>query len=93
MIPGWPYSFVAALGRAGPAGPAARRCSARPGRRRDQGDSRPGPRRRGGSSPRALAPRRPGLVVVFDASDDLTRLAWLLRDLAVEVLGGCAATG
>ena len=35
----------------------------------------------------------PDILVVFDAGDDLTRLAWLLRDLPVEVLGGCAATG
>jgi DDE superfamily endonuclease len=29
----------------------------------------------------------PGILVVFDAGYDLTRLAWLLRDLPVEVLG------
>ena len=29
----------------------------------------------------------PDIVVVFDAGYDLTRLAWLLRDLPVEVLG------
>jgi hypothetical protein len=29
----------------------------------------------------------PDILVVFDAGYDLTRLAWLLRDLPVEVLG------
>ncbi len=33
------------------------------------------------------------ILVMFDAGYDLTRLAWLLRDLPVEVMGGCAATG
>ena len=35
----------------------------------------------------------PDILVVFDAGYDLTRLAWLLGDLPVEVLGGSAATG
>jgi predicted nucleotidyltransferase len=29
----------------------------------------------------------PDILVIFDAGYDLTRLAWLLRDLPVEVLG------
>ena len=35
----------------------------------------------------------PDILVVSDAGYDLTRLAWLLAGLPVEVLGGCAATG
>src|SRR5258707_11029889 len=31
--------------------------------------------------------RAVGIVVVFDSGYDLTRLAWLLQDLPVEVLG------
>ena len=29
----------------------------------------------------------PDILAVFDSGDDLTRLAWLLRDLPVEVAG------
>ena len=35
----------------------------------------------------------PDIVVIFDAGYDLTRLAWLLRDLPAEIWAGCAATG
>ena len=61
MIPGWPYSVVAALEPGGPVDAAAGCGPARPGRRRDRGDRRPGPR--GGGTDhrrRALARRRPG---------------------------------
>ena len=35
----------------------------------------------------------PAILVIFDAGYDVTRLAFLLADLPVELLGGCAATG
>ena len=35
----------------------------------------------------------PDIIVVLDAGYDLTRLAWLLADLPLEIPGGCAATG
>jgi DDE superfamily endonuclease len=89
MIPGWPYSFVAAPGpgrtswtlpldvvRLGPADDAT---EATAGQVRDvvtrlieAGKWRDGD---------------PGIMVVFDSGYDLTRLAWLLGDLPVEVLG------
>src|SRR6266480_3809413 len=62
MIPGWPYSVIAAL---------------EPGR----------------TSWTAvldavrLGPGDPAVLVVFDAGYDVTRLAWLLADLPVELLG------
>jgi hypothetical protein len=89
MIPGWPYSFVAALEpgrtswtlpldavRLGPADDATEVTAAQV---RDvvrriiaAGHWRDGD---------------PDILVVFDAGYDLTRLAWLLRDLPAEVLG------
>jgi hypothetical protein len=53
---------------------------------RDHGYRGPGPR---GRSPdyRGRALGDPDIMVAFDAGYDLTRLAWLLRDLPVEVLG------
>ena len=89
MIPGWPYSFVAALGpgrtswtrpldaiRLGPADDATEVTAAQV---RDviQRITAAGHWRDGD----------PDILVVFDAGYDLTRLAWLLRDLPVEVLG------
>ena len=89
MIPGWPYSFVAALEpgrtswtlpldavRLGPADDATAVTAAQVRevvtRIIDAGHWRDGD---------------PDILVVFDAGYDLTRLAWLLRDLPVEVLG------
>ena len=89
MIPGWPYSFVAALGpgrtswtrpldavRLGPADDATEVTA---GQVRDvvQRIIAAGHWRDG----------NPDILVVFDAGYDLTRLAWPLRDLPVEVLG------
>jgi hypothetical protein len=89
LIPGWPYPVVAALEpgrtswtlpldavRPGPAGDATEVTAAQV---RDV-------------VARIIAAghwrdRDPGIVVVFDAGYDLTRLAWLLRDLPAEVLG------
>ena len=89
MIPGWPYSVVAALEpgrtswtlpldavRLGPADDATAVTAAQirevTGRIITAGHWRDGD---------------PDILVVFDAGYDLTRLAWLLRDLPVEVLG------
>ena len=89
MIPGWPYSFVAALEpgrtswtlpldavRLGPADDATAVTAAQLRQVVDNiiaaGHWRDGD---------------PDILVVFDAGYDLTRLAWLLRDLPVEVLG------
>jgi DDE superfamily endonuclease len=89
MIPGWPYSFVAALEpgrtswtlpldavRLGPADDATMVTAAQVGE----------------AVARITAAGHwhegdPDIMVVFDAGYDLTRLAWLLRDLPVEVLG------
>ena len=89
MIPGWPYSVVAALEpgrtswtlpldavRLGPADDATEVTAAQVrevvARIIDAGHWHDGD---------------PDIVVVFDAGYDLTRLAWLLRDLPVEVIG------
>ena len=89
MIPGWPYSVIAALEpgrtswtlpldavRLGPADDATEVTAAQVRE----------------VTERIIAAGRwrdgdPDIVVVFDAGYDLTRLAWLLRDLPVEVLG------
>ena len=89
MIPGWPYSLVAALEpgrtswtlpldavRLGPADDATAVTAAQVREVTERiiaaGHWRDGD---------------PDILVVFDAGYDLTRLAWLLRDLPVEVLG------
>src|SRR5436305_10328219 len=89
MIPGWPYSVIAALGpgrtswtlrldavRLGPADDATAVTAAQvrevAGRIIAAGHWRDGD---------------PDILVIFDAGYDLTRLAWLLADLPVEVLG------
>jgi hypothetical protein len=89
MIPGWPYSVIAALepgrtswtlpldaARLGPADDATAVTAAQVRqvvtRIIAAGHWRDGD---------------PDILVAFDAGNDLTRLAWLLRDLPVEVLG------
>jgi hypothetical protein len=89
IIPGWPYSVIAALepGRtswtavldAVRLGPQDDETAATAGQVRDvtgrlvaAGHWRDGD---------------PDILVVFDAGYDITRLAWLLRDLPVQVLG------
>jgi hypothetical protein len=89
MIPGWPYSFVAALEpgrtswtrlldavRLGPAGDATEVTAAQV---RDVAQRLIAAGHWAGGDPPVL--------VIFDAGYDLARLAWLLRDLPVEVLG------
>jgi hypothetical protein len=89
MIPGWPYSFVAALepGRTSWTLPLD---AVRPGPADDATAVT-------AAQVREVAARLieaghwhdgdPDILVVFDSGYDLTRLAWLLRDLPVEVAG------
>ena len=89
MIPGWPYSFAVALGpgrtswtlpldavRLGPADDATAVTAAQVRevvmRLIEAGHWRDGD---------------PDILIVFDSGYDLTRLAWLLRDLPAEVAG------
>ena len=89
LIPGWPYSFVAALEpgrtswtlpldavRLGPADDATEVTAAQVrevvARIIEAGHWHDGD---------------PDILVVFDAGYDLTRLAWLLADLPVEIMG------
>jgi DDE superfamily endonuclease len=89
MIPGWPYSFVAALEtgrtcwtaildaqRLGPCDDPTEVTAAQVRevveRIREAGQHRPGD---------------PDILIVFDAGYDVTRLAYLLTDLPVELLG------
>ena len=89
MIPGWPYSLVAALEpgrtswvrpldvvRLGPADDATEVTAAQVRevvtRLIESGHWHDGD---------------PGILVVFDSGYDLTRLAWLLADLPVEIMG------
>jgi hypothetical protein len=89
MIPGWPYSFVVALEpgrtswtlpldvvRLGPADDATEVTAAQ---------IRGVVRRL--TEAGHWADGDPEIVAVFDSGYDLTRLAWLLRDLPVEVTG------
>lgn len=89
MIPGWPYSFVAALEpgrtswtalldalRLGP-GDDATTVTATPLREVIQGLQHAGQHKPGDAD----------ILIVFDAGYDVTRLAFLLADLPVELLG------
>jgi hypothetical protein len=89
MIPGWPYSVVAALepGRTSWTAPldAARL-------RPDDDETEVTAAQVRDVTQRLIAAGHwqdgdPGILVVFDAGYDVARLAWLLKDLPVEVLG------
>jgi hypothetical protein len=89
LIPGWPYSVVAALepGRNSWTLPLD---AVRLGPADDATEVTAGQLRQVVGRIIAAGHWRDGdqdIVVVFDAGYDLTRLAWLLRDLPVEVLG------
>ncbi len=89
MIPGWPYSVVAALepGRTSWTLPLD---AVRLGRADDATEVTAAQLRQVAERIIAAGHWRdgdPDILVVFDAGYDLTRLAWLLRDLPVEVLG------
>ena len=89
MIPGWPYSFVAAL-EPGRTSWTAVLDAVRLGPADDETDVT-------AAQVREVAERLieagqwhegdPGMLIVFDAGYDVTRLAWLLSDLPVELLG------
>jgi len=89
LIPGWPYSFIAALGpgrtswtlpldvaRLGPDDDPTQVTA---------GQVRDVVTRLAGAG--HWHEGDPPVLVVFDSGYDLTRLAWLLRDLPVEILG------
>jgi hypothetical protein len=89
MIPGWPYSLVAALepGRTSWVRPLD---AVRLGPADDATEVTAGQVRE--VVTRIIAAGHweegdPDILVIFDAGYDLTRLAWLLRDLPAEVLG------
>jgi hypothetical protein len=89
MIPGWPYSVVAALqpGRTSWTAPLDA-LRLRPGDddtqvTADQIRDLVGRLRAAGQQ----RPADPPIRIVFDSGYDLTRLAWLLADLPVEVVG------
>ena len=89
MIPGWPYSVVAALER-GRTSWTAVLDAVRLGPDDDETEVT-------AAQVRDVVARLiqaghwrdgdPGILVVFDAGYDVTRLAWLLADLPVELLG------
>jgi hypothetical protein len=89
MIPGWPYSFVAALepGRSSWTAvlDAVRLCPSDDATEVTAGQVRAvvDRLRRAGQ----WRDGDPPVLVVFDAGYDVTRLAWLLADLPVELLG------
>jgi DDE superfamily endonuclease len=88
MIPGWPYSLVVALepGRTSWVRPLD---AVRLGPADDATGVTAGQVRQVVMQIIAAGHWKagPDILVIFDAGYDLTRLAWLLRDLPVEVLG------
>jgi DDE superfamily endonuclease len=89
MIPGWPYSFVAALETG-----ATSWCALLDVQRISRGEEATvvtATQIRSVVERLAAAgqhePGDPDILIVFDAGYDITRLAWLLADLPVEVLG------
>jgi len=89
MIPGWPYSFVAAL-EPGRTSWTSVLDAVRLGPADDETEVTAAQVREVVARLAAAGHWRAGdpeMLVVFDAGYDVTRLAWLLRDLPVEVLG------
>ena len=89
MIPGWPYSFVAAL-EPGRTSWTSVLDAVRLGPADDEIEVTAAQVREVVARLAAAGHWRAGdpeMLVVFDAGYDVTRLAWLLRDLPVEVLG------
>ncbi|MFD9516239.1 transposase [Streptomyces sp. NPDC059979] len=89
FIPGGPTPSSPCWSRAPPPGP---RCWTRSASDRRMTRPRSPPISCGvssnGSSPRASGrPGDPAIVIVSDAGYDVTRLAWVLRDLPVELVG------
>ena len=84
MIPGWPYSWVAALspGRTSWTLPlGTRSASARPMTPPRSPRPSPGTWSRGSSGSGQWKEGDPDIIIVFNAGYDLTRLAWLLAGL------------
>ena len=95
MIPGWPYSFVAALepGRTSWTLPLD---AVRLGPADDETEVTAAQVREVAQRLIAAGHWRdgdPDILVVFDSGYDLTRLAWLLRDLPVEVAAAAQQPG
>ena len=89
MIPGWPYSFVAAL-EPGRTSWTSVLDAVRPGPADDETEVTAAQVREVITGLIAAGHWRPGdpdMLIVFDAGYDVTRLAWLLKDLPAEVLG------
>jgi hypothetical protein len=89
MIPGWPYSVIAAL-EPGRTSWTAVLDAVRLGPDDDETEVTAGQVRDVVGRLTAAGHWRegdPAILVVFDAGYDVTRLAWLLADLPVEVLG------
>ena len=89
MIPGWPYSFVAAL-EPGRTSWTAVLDAVRLGPADDETEVTAGQVRQVVTRLIAAGHWRagdPDMLVVFDAGYDVTRLAWQLADLPVELLG------
>jgi hypothetical protein len=89
MIPGWPYSFVAAL-EPGRTSWTALLDAVRLGPADDATEVTAAQVREVIERPRAAGHWKPGdpdILVVFDAGYDVTRLAFLRADLPVELLG------
>ncbi len=85
MIPGWPYSFVAALGP-GATSWTAPLDAARLGPRDDPAEVTAAQLREVTGRLAAAGAWRPGdpdIIVVLDAGYDVIRLAWLLADLPI----------
>jgi hypothetical protein len=89
MIPGWPYSFVAAL-EPGATSWTAVLDAVRLGPDDDETDVTAAQVREVVSrliTAGQWVPGDPDILIVFDAGYDVTRLSWLLGDLPVELLG------
>jgi DDE superfamily endonuclease len=89
MIPGWPYSFVAAL-EPGRSSWTAMLDAIRLGPADDETAVTAAQVRQVVTRLVAAGHWRagdPDMLIVFDAGYDVTRLAWLLKDLPTEVLG------
>ena len=95
MIPGWPYSVIAAL-EPGRTSWTAVLDAVRLRPDDDETEVTAGQVRDVVTRLTAAGHWRagdPAILIVFDAGYDVTRLAWLLADPPVELLGGCAVTG
>jgi hypothetical protein len=89
LIPGWPYSFVAAL-ETGRSSWTALLDAQRIGRADDVTEVTAAQLREVITRLRAAGQHNPGeadILIVFDAGYDIIRLTWLLADLPVELLG------